>query len=324
MEKNKGGLYAMRIAILGAGAMGSLIGAFLQKSGEDVLLVDPYEEHMKKIRTDGLTLHLNDNEEIVKMNTVTSAKGQKPVDLLIVLVKGNYTDHALKGAKELIGKDTYLLTLQNGIGNSEVLRNYVSDEHVLKGVMKIASRMEAPGVIASRTMAGVPALFLGCECQDEKAIEVVKTLEADFQSVDVCALYKEDIDFYIWSKAVNNIAVNCACGIARTNIKDFLSTEDGWKILKGCVSEVVAVANAKGIPLENDAVIKTIKENTIPKIGSHLPSSAQDMKAQKNTEIDTLNGAIVCMGEQLQISTPCNAFILHFVKVIEANYDNQF
>lgn len=314
----------MKIAILGAGAMGSLIGAFLKKSGEDVLLVDPYEEHMRKIRTDGLTLHLNGEEEIVKMDTVTSPNGQQPVDLLIVLVKGNYTDSALAGAKALIGSNTYLLTLQNGLGNSEVLKKYVSEDHVLKGVMKIASHMEAPGVIASKTMAGVPALFLGCECQEKKAIDVAKKLEADFQSVDVCALYKEDIDFYIWSKAVNNIAVNCACGIARVSIRDFLSTEDGWKILDGCVSEVVAVANAKGISLEKEAVIKTIRENTIPKIGSHLPSSAQDMKAQKITEIDTLNGAIVRMGQQLQIPTPCNAFIMHFVKVIEANYKNQF
>lgn len=314
----------MKIAILGAGAMGSLIGAFLKKSGEDVLLVDPYEEHMNKIKTDGLTLHLNGNEEIIKINTVTSPKGQQPVDVLIVLVKGNYTDSALAGAKDLIGSNTYLLTLQNGIGNSEVLKKYAPESHVLKGVMKIASHMEAPGMIASKTMAGVPALFLGCAGKETEAVAVARQLEADFQSIDVCALYKENIEFYIWSKAVNNIAVNCACGIARVSIQNFLSTEDGWKILEGCVSEVVAIANAKSIPLEKEAVIKTIKENTIPKIGSHLPSSAQDMKAQKKTEIDTLNGAIVRMGQQLQIPTPCNALITHFVKVIEANYENQF
>lgn len=314
----------MKIAILGAGAMGSLIGAFLKKSGEDVLLVDPYEEHMNKIRTEGLTLHLNGGEEKIRMDTVTDPNGQQPVDVLVVLVKGNYTDSALAGAKDLIGNDTYLLTLQNGLGNSDVLKKYVSEDHVLKGVMKIASHMEAPGMIASKTMEGVPALFLGCERDDNKAIAVVKRLEKDFQSIQIYALYKEDIDFYIWSKAVNNIAVNCACGIARVSIANFLSTENGWNILNGCVEEVVAVANAKSIPLEKEAVIKTIKENTIPKIGSHLPSSAQDMKAGKITEIDTLNGAIVRMGEQMQIATPYNAMIMNFVKVIETNYQNQF
>lgn len=153
----------MKIAVLGAGAMGSLIGAFLKKSGEDVLLVDPYEEHMKKIRMEGLTLHLNGNVETICMDTVTSPDGQQAVDLLIVLVKGIYTDSALAGAKDMIGSHTYLLTLQNGLGNSEVLKKYAKETHILKGVMKIASRMEAPGEIASKTMAGVPALFLGCE-----------------------------------------------------------------------------------------------------------------------------------------------------------------
>lgn len=107
-------------------------------------------------------------------------------------------------------------------------------------------------------------------------------------------------------------------------IQEFLSTKDGWDVLEGCVEEVVNVANAKEIPLEKATVLRTIKENTLPKIGGHLPSSAQDMKVGKRTEIDTLNGAIVRMGQALQISTPYNAMVEHFVKIIEANYENQF
>lgn len=314
----------MKIAILGAGAMGSLIGAFLKKSGEEVLLIDPWQEHMEKIKREGLKLHLNDTVETVFMETTTTPEGQTPADMMVVLVKGIATREALQGASELYDKHTYVLTLQNGLGNAEILEEFIDRDHILKGVMKIASHLEGAGAVASRTMKNVTAVYLGCMENTPESVQIAKKLEADFNAAEVKAEFEEEIDYYIWSKAVNNIAINAACGIARMNIRNFLGTPCGWEILEQTVEETVKVANAKGISLHKEAVLQTIRENTIPKIGEHLPSTAQDMKAGKLTEVDFLNGAVSDYGRELGIATPVNDIIRNFVKVMETNYENQF
>lgn len=314
----------MRVAILGAGAMGSLIGSFLGKSGMDVTLIDPYREHMDNISNNGLKVILNGKEENITLKTSYTPKGVGKVNVLIVLVKGMYTAEALKSAEELIEEDTYVLTLQNGIGNDDVLCEYVEESHVLKGVMKIASQLLEPGVIQSTTMNGVTALYLGTMNNNKESIKIAKLLVNNFNKVNIQAEYKGDIDKYIWSKAVNNISINAICAICRTNITNYCNHPEGRKILEKCIKEVIEVAKARGVQLDFETVISSIENNTIPKIGKHLPSTAQDVKNKRKTEIDYLNGAISRYGYKFNINTPVNDITTGIIKVIEDNYSNMF
>ena len=134
----------------------------------------------------------------------------------------------------------------------------------------------------------------------------------------------DNINDFIWGKAVNNIAINSACAIARLNIGSFLSEPKGWFITEQCIREVIAVANAKGIKLNFDTVTESIQKNTIPKFGSHYPSTAQDVMNKKTTEIETLNGAIVKYGKQLGIPTPYNECVAAFIQVIQNHYSDMF
>ena len=138
------------------------------------------------------------------------------------------------------------------------------------------------------------------------------------------AEYHDNISDFIWGKAVNNIAINSACAIARLNIGSFLSEPKGWFITEQCIREVIAVANAKGIKLNFDTVTESIQKNTIPKFGSHYPSTAQDVMNKKTTEIETLNGAIVKYGKQLGIPTPYNECVAAFIQVIQNHYSDMF
>jgi len=279
---------------------------------------------MDKIQNDGLELCLNGTVENIKMKTAYSSEGLKPVDVLIILVKGMYTKEALAGTKNLIDSHTYVLTLQNGLGNTDNISELIPKEQILQGVMKITSQMTGPGKIKCNTMNNITAVYMGSVTHDEQADYVAKELVHDLNSIRVQAEFEDNIEFYIWSKAVNNISINSACGIVRTTIGNYCTHPMGRRILENCIKEVVAVAYAKGITLNYDAIMKSLDENTIPKIGTHLPSTAQDVKAKKVTEINYLNGAISKYGKALGIPTPMNDAITYFIHVIEDNYENQF
>lgn len=314
----------MKIAILGAGAMGSLVGSFLQKGGAEVSLVDPYVAHMEAIRQNGLEITLNGAPETVRMAAFGTPDEVGPVDAVVVLVKGLYTESAVRGAHALFGDETFTITLQNGLGNDDILKKIVPEERILKGVMKITSQLTGPGKIMSNILADVPGIHLGALTEDAKAAQTAQKVVELLNAGGLFAQYHTNIDDFIWGKAVNNIAVNSACAIARCRIQDFCTHPDGRALLEGCLKEVIAVAGAKGVTLNFEKVIDSIEKYTIPKFGTHLPSTAQDVKAKRVTEIDFLNGAISRYGKELGIPTPINDITTAYVHIIQDNYENMF
>ena len=317
MEKSK-------IAILGAGAMGSLVGAFLIRGGADVILVDPYEAHMDTIRTTGLTMHIKEEMICQQIPTCYHADQAGPVDVVICLVKSLFTAKALLEAKALFKPSTLILTLQNGLGNADTISHLFSPDRILQGVMKITSQLNAPGELTSHILPELTAIHIGTMNGNADAIVTAQLLVDYWCKGGLKAEYHDNINDFIWGKAVNNIAINSACAIARLNIGSFLSEPKGWFITEQCIREVIAVANAKGIKLNFDTVTESIQKNTIPKFGSHYPSTAQDVMNKKTTEIETLNGAIVKYGKQLGIPTPYNECVAAFIQVIQNHYSDMF
>lgn len=307
-----------KIAILGAGAMGSLVGAFLVRGGADVILVDSYEAHMDTIRITGLTMHINDEMICQQIPTCCRADQAGPVDAVICLVK------SLSDAKALFKPTTLILILQNDLGNADTISRLFSPDRILQGVMKITSQLNAPDELTSHILSNMTAIHIGTMNGNADAAETEQPLAAYWCKGGLQAEYHDNIDDFIWGKAVNNIAINSACAVARLNIGTFLSELRGWFITEQCIREVVAVANAKGIALDLDTVVNSIKENIIPKFGSHYPSTAQDVMNKKVTEIETLNGAIVEYGKQLGIPTPYNECVSAFVQVIQNHYSDMF
>ncbi|GAB6402133.1 2-dehydropantoate 2-reductase [Pseudocoprococcus immobilis] len=313
-----------KIAILGAGAMGSLVGAFLIRGGADVILVDPYEAHMDTIRTTGLTMHINEETICQQIPTCYHADQAGPVDVVICLVKSLFTEKAFLEAKALFKPSTLILTLQNGLGNADTISHLFSPDRILQGVMKITSQLNAPGELTSHILPEMTAIHIGTMNGNTDAIVAAQSLAVYWCKGGLKAEYHDNINDFIWGKAVNNIAINSACAITRLNIGSFLSEPKGWFITEQCIREVIAVANAKGIKLNFNTVTESIQKNTIPKFGSHYPSTAQDVMNKKTTEIETLNGAIVKYGKRLGIPTPYNECVAAFIQVIQNHYSDMF
>lgn len=313
-----------KIAILGAGAMGSLVGAFLIRGGADVILVDPYEAHMDTIRTTGLTMHINEETICQQIPTCYHADQAGPVDVVICLVKSLFTEKALLEAKALFKPSTLILTLQNGLGNADTISHLFSPDRILQGVMKITSQLNAPGELTSHILPEMTAIHIGTMNGNTDAIVAAQSLAVYWCKGGLKAEYHDNINDFIWGKAVNNIAINSACAITRLNIGSFLSEPKGWFITEQCIREVIAVANAKGIKLNFNTVTESIQKNTIPKFGSHYPSTAQDVMNKETTEIETLNGAIVKYGKRLGIPTPYNECMAAFIQVIQNHYSDMF
>lgn len=309
----------MRYAILGAGAMGSIIGATLVKGGQDVILIDPYQEHMDKIQHQGLQLTMNQNKEIIRLNTCTDPHQAEPVDIIVLLVKRIHSTAALEGAKGLIRDNTYVCTLQNGLGNTELLEQYLLKSRILQGVMRIAGRMNGPGNVSGEVAGGI-AVYVGSLIKEKSAVAMAQKIAEDLTAGGLPSQFKSDVKQDIWTKAVNNICFNAPCGLLHLRIREYFAHPDGKRMVDEIAKETIQVAKAEGVVLDYQQIMWDLETNVIPAIGDHYPSLAQDMRNKRKTEIDSLNGAIVRFGRKLGIPTPVNDYITSLVKIAEDNY----
>lgn len=312
----------MKYAILGAGAMGSIVGGLLARGGQDVLLVDPYKEHLDKIKTAGLKLTFVQKTETVRLDTCTNPAEAGPVDVVVLLVKGFHSEAAIKGAPGLFTPDTYVCSLQNGLGNEDCLTGLFPRERILQGVLRMTGSLTGPGE-AVGNVGGGAAVYLGSLAQNAAADAVAETMARHLQAGGAAAEFTANVAGHIWAKVVINACVNGTCGILRLKVKDYFAHPEGLGLVRDIAREVVAVAAAKGIQLNYEEQMADML-SSVARAGDHYPSMAQDIRARRRTEIDSLNGAIARYGRELGIPTPANDSVARFVKIIEDNYANQF
>lgn len=314
----------MKIAIVGAGAMGSILGAHFILGGAKVYFIDPFEAHIKAMQENGLKIRINQEEpRNLKVTAVTSADQiTEKMDLILFMVKGLYTASAAESARKLADEKTYCMTLQNGVGNAEILAEYYNRQRILAGIVEFGGRIEEPGSVSALINPAAKIAFASTteEEPDEFMQETADTLVR--AGLKAFAMKKSQIDAIIWFKLAKNCSGNPICAVTRLPLGPYNNTEEGLSIEKAVFEEVEAVANAQGIKLADQGAPHKIPKES--QMYYHLPSTAQDVKAKKKTEIDFINGAVVRLGERYGVPTPYNHMIAALVKIIEQNYDNQF
>ena len=320
----------MKTAILGAGAMGALIGSNLHKGGAEVWLVDPFEAHMNKIRNEGLKMYVNENgqkrEESVVMNAVTKAEDVGVCEVVIVLVKGMYTASAVEGARALFDDDTLILTFQNGIGNADTLAEIFAPERIGFGVLNLASVLKGPGEIFVNYSTNTPnsnIYFYSNSPVQEKKCLVMRDI---IRRGGFLCEYTDRAEEFIWQKLIINAFVNLTCGLTRLTMGQFFDQEDGRALQQGILKELIAVAGAKGIEMDYDQEWQKWEKTMAPLSPSrdHYPSATQDVFNCRKTEADFLNGAICREGRKRGIATPINDTIVQLAHVLENTYDLQY
>ena len=322
-----------KIAVLGAGVIGSTVGGYLKKAGGDVIFIDPFKEHMDAIREKGLTINDNDTGEkvyIPDIPTYYSAEGLEPVDVIIILVKGSITRIALDKAKNLIGPNTYLQSFQNGIGNDLVLNEYTDMKHILVGSLLISGNIPEPGTVnVTKSLASVDAAhaYLYPVEETEDGVDVARYLsELLWDGGQVVCRLAPEIQTFIWNKGLMNIVCNPTCGLTRLNIGNLYNDPDGQHLMRKLAEEAIAVAQAMGIKnVYMEEHLETMAKHVKTPAAGHYPSMAQDMLFRKvPTEIEFLCGAVMKYGKMYNIPTPYNEVTYYYVKTFENNYDKQY
>ncbi|HBF38165.1 MAG TPA: hypothetical protein DDW50_12695 [Firmicutes bacterium] len=312
----------MKFAIIGAGVMGGLVGAMLSKAGAEVWLVNKNEEITEAIRKNGLEVKIQDRDEQFTLNAVkSSAEILQKMDVLIFLVKGYQTEAAAVAAQSLADGHTYIMTLQNGIGNVEILAKYYDPDKILYGILEFAGKMLVPGHI--QALIGENSKI--CFGPASKVItEEMNKIEAYFIKSGLKIIFKADIDSEVWIKLRNN-STNALFGLLRQSMGQALSIPDTQEMMSLIRNEVIAVAQAKGIQFSPDELqVNQGKTPINPELYAHLPSTAQDIKNKKPTEIEFLNGAIYREGLKVGVPTPYNELLYKMVTILENTYDVQF
>ena len=309
----------MKIAIAGSGAMGSRFGYMLHQSGNDVLLVDKWDEHIHEINHCGLTVINEEGRKISKMKALRPEETTKKVELLIVFTKAMDTDLMLSSCTKIIGEKTRVLTLQNGLGNIETLERYVTKDRVLAGVTTFGTELIGPGKIQALGSGTVQITQV-----DGKITEEVEQIAAIMNDAGMNADVSANALTSIWNKVAFNCVLNTVCTLMNDTVSAVGSYSQVNEVIEAIIDEIILVAEREEIRLNQDEITNMITEVFDPRMsGNHLPSMVQDMENGRKTEIDYLNGAIVSKGEKYGIPVPVNRIITHFIKMMEEIRDRK-
>jgi len=307
----------MKIAVVGSGAMGSLIGGLLVRGGKEVIFVDPWEEHVKAMNSKGLLMAETGKDPVsIRVKATTDPEAVGKVDAIIFLVKGTKTVETMESIGSMIDKDTIVMTLQNGIGNTDLIAEYVDPQNVGFGVIDFSAVLAGPGHITYQLADAKIACNTYTGEENLRFNKLIKTMN----DVGINAYIGEDADYRIWNKLVINANYNVLCGILGVNMGSLIDENSGWELMRGITRELVEVANKKDIQLDYDECIEHVKELG-DKVRPHYPSLAQDVARKVPTEIDALNGAIIREGKKLGVATPYNEVVYNLMKIIENTYD---
>lgn len=314
----------MKIAMIGSGAAGSVFAAYLKKGGAELYLVDRYKAHMDKIAADGLTFVSPAGEELLTgFTTAPSAECIGIMDIVILMVKATQTNSIMPSLKNCIGESTVVVSLQNGLGNDEVLSKYVSADRVLYGFGTIGTELPEPGRCVSKPESGVIMRFGAAE-KSPLSDKVGKELEDCFNRGGCETRFEADIRPFVWKKAISNSGYNTLSSLLRLKVGEFLAMDEGKELIKAVWREGCDVAKAAiGVDLWPEMLEELPR--LIDGFASYYPSMAQDVLIhQRQTEISLLNGAIVRYGTLYGVPTPVNEALTNMLTVIQANYEKQY
>lgn len=307
----------MKIAVLGAGAMGSLYGGLLAEAGNEVVLIDIWKDHIDTVNDKGLEIESLDGKSRVVRNIrgVYEPASAGTAGLVLIFVKATMTAQAAPAARPLIGPSTAVLTLQNGLGNVEALCSALEPSCVIAGTSGHGSTILAPGRIRH---AGSGDTVIG-ELDGSRG-ERIEAVAALLEKAGLSAKISENVMGLIWTKLIVNIGINAltaVTGLKNGRLLDFAET-DG--LLRAAVEEACAVAKAKGIRLETADPVGHTKE-VARKTGANRSSMLQDVSAKRQTEIAVINGAVASEGKRLGIPVPVNNILTNLILVRQKTYD---
>ena len=304
----------MRIAIIGAGAMGGLLGFYLADQA-DLVLVDPWIEHVDAINRTGLICERDGSIEVRTPRAVTDPALAAPADLALVLVKAAQTPWAARACQSVLAANGVAYTLQNGLGHREILAELLGIGRTGQGVTALGATLLGPGRIRH---AGMGPTLLGADPDPARAALLCDLLNRGGLPASV----SYSIESLVWGKLLVNVGINALTAILRLPNGAVATNPSVRALAAAAVAEAATIAQARGVQLPySDAVahMVAVAEAT----ATNRSSMLQDLLRGAPTEIAAINGAIVREGALLDLPTPINTTLSRLIEAIETTADQR-
>lgn len=297
----------MHIAVIGAGNMGCLYGANLARAGEEVTLIDPWKEHVEQIRAHGLKMDGLHGEFTARLRATADPAQVLPADLALILVSTYATPQAAQTARLVLKDSGFALTLQNGLGNIEILQEALGQERAMAGLTFHSADLKGPGAV---THTNEGHTYLGE--LDKHRTPRLEQLAALMERAGMNPVVEPDIIATLWGKFVLNCGINALCAAADLRPGHIRQVPELDQFQSRIVEEVLALVAARGIQLPSPTPLQDIKEYAARKF--HRVSMLQHLARGRQTEIDSLNGYVVRESRKLGLPCPYNEALTAVIK----------
>ena len=298
----------MKIAIMGTGGQGGLFGPLLQNTGHNVTFI-ARGRNLKALQEKGLTLKSKlFGDHTISVNATSETEEAGIVDLVLLCVKTYDLDEAAEQIKPMIGSDTMVLTVQNGVEAPSLVGGVVGSEHVVAGVSIINSHLVSPGVVHH---FGGKSLFFG---ESSGVLSPrVKNLETIFREIGFEAVAADNIKFRLWRKLTTLSGLHGVVCLSRSSIGTVYDNKETWDLMRRVMLETASVASAEGVVIKEEMIDATLEG--ISRMPPDVkPSMMVDLEAGRRIELETFNGAVIRFGKKHGIDTPYNYTIYAALK----------
>lgn len=300
----------MRIAVIGAGAMGSIYGGHLSQQNE-VILVDTNQQVVEQINKNGLLVDENGTTVCYQPKALCDTSEEKPVDLVILFVKALFSRAALENNSALIGPDTRLMTLQNGAGHEDLLKEFVSEDRVIIGTTEDNGAVLGLGHVRR---GGTGVTNVGMLTEDRDGF--LDRLKENFDSCGFEVRIHENIQYLIWDKLFTNVSLSALTGILQVDMGYIAADEYAWKLCCQLIHETILTAAAAGLEFDEEAVKEKVRKTSLN--NPHGCTSIRaDLRDGRRTEVDTISGAVVRAASRYGVDVPGHTFVVNLVHGME-------
>jgi len=315
----------MKVAVIGPGAMGLLYGAKLSQVA-DVVLIGNNQEHIRQINENAVVIksaksgtsdgEQGSSQDSFSVKAALSGEVREAVDLVILFTKAYLTQEALSQNINIIGENTMLLTLQNGMGHDVILKSFAKDEQILIGTTAQGSYRENAYTIVNSglgdTMIG--RIAQGDDADDDRIDEIIEL----FNKAGFPCAFSDSIRQMIWNKLMINASSSVLSGVLQKNQGYVALNEYAWDICKDLIREICAVAKGDGFIFDPDEQIARINEHLNKAAGGYT-SIYSDIKKGRKTEVDHISGAVVRLAKEYGLKVPVQEMMVRMVHAMEQN-----
>lgn len=305
----------MKIAVVGAGAMGSVYAGLMADAGHEVWAIDVWQKHIDAINNQGLRVEGASGDRTVRINATTSANDAGECDLVIVATKAEGVESAAKSLDPLLRDDSVIMTIQNGLGAAERISRFRAPDNILIGVAGgFGAAMKGPGHVFHNGMQQIRIGEMNGGLS-ERVEDIARIWREAGFNVKAFA----DVHQLIWEKFLCNVAFSGPCTVMNVAAGKVLANEHGWKIARACALEAFEAGKAKGINFSFDDAAAYVHDFG-SKMPAAIPSMLQDIRAKRRSEVDAINGMVPVVAAEVGTLAPTNEVITSLVKMAERDF----